>query len=140
MFFFVTGGDRDSHHSLNVDYTLVLPSVFDLHATNFYLSLASERDRKKSLAILRAYLKPHHRIFIGVIDPTDARVETAEQVCDRILEAVRFIPIEQLGTTDDCGYAPFSDDESTTRAKCYDKIRARVDGTRMAERILNTRK
>jgi 5-methyltetrahydropteroyltriglutamate--homocysteine methyltransferase len=45
-----------------------------------------------------------------------------------------------LGTTDDCGYAPFSDDESTTRAKCYDKIRARVDGTRMAERLLNTRK
>ncbi len=90
--------------------------------------------------MIRTCLQPHHRVFIGVIDPTDARVETAEQVCDRILEAVRFIPLEQLGTTDDCGYAPFSDDESTTRAKCYDKIRARVDGTRMAERLLNTRK
>ncbi len=114
--------------------------IFDLHATNFYLSLASERDRQKSLAVIRAYMQPHHQIYIGVIDPTDARVETAEQVCDRILEAVRFIPIEQLGTADDCGYAPFSDDESTTRAKCYDKIRARVDGTRMAERLLNSRK
>ncbi|CAF1177818.1 unnamed protein product [Adineta steineri] len=134
------GGDRDSHHSLNVDYTLVLPRVFNLHATNFYLSLASERDRTRILAVIRTYIQPHQRVFIGVINPTDARVETAEQVCDRILEAVRFIPIEQLGTTDDCGYAPFADDETTTRAKCYDKIRARVDGTRMAERILNTRK
>ncbi|CAF3431956.1 unnamed protein product [Rotaria sp. Silwood1] len=134
------GGDRDSYHSLDVDYSSVLPSIFDLHASTFYLSLASERDRKKNLAIIRTFMKPYHRIFLGVIDPCDARVETAEQVCDRILEAVRFIPIEQLGTTDDCGYAPFSDDESTTRAKCYDKIRARVDGTRMAERILNSRK
>ena len=134
------GGDRDSHHSLNVDYTLVLPSIFNLHVSNFYLSLASERDRKKILAVVRALIQPHHRIFIGVIDPLDARVETAEQVRDRILEAVRFIPAEQLGTTDDCGYAPFSDDESTTRAKCFDKIRARIDGTRMAEKILNARK
>ncbi|CAF2420051.1 unnamed protein product [Rotaria sp. Silwood2] len=134
------GGDRDSYHSLDVDYSLVLPCIFDLHASTFYLSLASERDRKKNLAIIRTFMKPYHRIFLGVIDPCDARVETAEQVCDRILEAVRYIPIEQLGTTDDCGYAPFSDDESTTRAKCYDKICARVDGTRMAERILNSRK
>lgn len=123
-----------------MEYTLVLPAVFDLHVSNFYLSLASERDRKKSLAIIRNLIQPHHRVFIGVIDPVDARVETAEQVRDRILEAARFIPLEQLGTTDDCGYAPFSDDESTTRAKCYDKIRARVDGTRMAERVLNARK
>ncbi|CAF0786557.1 unnamed protein product [Rotaria sordida] len=134
------GGDRDSYHSLDVDYSSVLPIIFDLHASTFYFSLASERDRKKSLAIIRKFMKPNHRIFLGVIDPCDARVETAEQVCDRILEAVRYIPIEQLGTTDDCGYAPFSDDESTTRAKCYDKIRARVDGTRMAERMLNLRK
>ncbi|CAF0802398.1 unnamed protein product [Adineta ricciae] len=134
------GGDRDSHHSLDIDYTLVLPLIFDLHVKHFYVSLASERDRKKVLTMIREYIQPDHRIFIGVIDPIDARVENAEQVCDRILEAARFINIEQLGTTDDCGYAPFSDDESTTRAKCYDKIRARVDGTRMAERILNTRK
>lgn len=134
------GGDRDSYHSLNVDYTLVLPSIFDIHVSNFYVSLASERDRQKNLSIIRQHMKPDYRVFIGVIDPNDARVETAEQVCDRILEAARFIPLDQLGTTDDCGYAPFSDDESTTRAKCYDKIRARVDGTRMAERVLNNRK
>ncbi|CAF3318979.1 unnamed protein product [Rotaria socialis] len=134
------GGDRDSHHSLDVDYSTVLPSIFDLHVSTFYLSLASERDRKKCLTIIRTFMKPYHRIFLGVIDPNDARVETAEQVCDRVLEAARFIPIEQLGTTDDCGFSPFSDDESTTRSKAYDKIRARVDGTRMAERILNSRK
>ena len=74
------GGDRDSHHSLNVEYTLVLPAVFDLHVSNFYLSLASERDRKKNLAVIRTLIQSHHRVFLGVIDPIDARVETAEQV------------------------------------------------------------
>jgi 5-methyltetrahydropteroyltriglutamate--homocysteine methyltransferase len=37
-----------------------------------------------------------------------------------------------LGTTDDCGYSPFSDDTSTTRETAFAKIRARVEGTALA--------
>jgi len=55
---------------------------------------------------------------------------------DRVLEAAKYIPLEQLGTTDDCGFAPFSDDTSTTRETAFAKIRARVEGTRLAEEIL----
>ena len=33
------------------------------------------------------------------------QIETAEEVRDRILEAAEYIPIEQLGTTDDCGFS-----------------------------------
>ena len=47
-----------------------------------------------------------------------------------------YIPLEQLGTTDDCGFSPFSDDTSTTRATAFSKIRARVEGTRLTEEIL----
>jgi 5-methyltetrahydropteroyltriglutamate--homocysteine methyltransferase len=61
-----------------------------------------------------------------------AHVETPEVVRDRILEAVRYIPIEQLGTTDDCGFSPFSDDTSTSRDTTFEKIRARVLGTALA--------
>jgi PAS domain S-box-containing protein len=42
-------------------------------------------------------------------------METADVVQERVLEAARFIPVEQLGTTDDCGFAPFCDDTSTSR-------------------------
>lgn len=41
-------------------------------------------------------------------------------------------PLDQLGTTDDCGFAPFSDDRSTSRSTAFAKIRARVIGTEMA--------
>jgi 5-methyltetrahydropteroyltriglutamate--homocysteine methyltransferase len=41
-----------------------------------------------------------------------------------------------LGTTDDCGFAPFCDDTSTTRDTAFAKIRARVEGTALAAEIL----
>ena len=51
---------------------------------------------------------------------------------DRVLEAAEYIPLTQLGTTDDCGFAPFSDDTSTGRDTAFGKIRARVVGTELA--------
>jgi 5-methyltetrahydropteroyltriglutamate--homocysteine methyltransferase len=71
-----------------------------------------------------------------VIDPLDPRVESPEEVRDRILEAAEYIPLAQLGTTDDCGFAPFSDDRSTSRDTAFAKIEARVIGTRLASERL----
>jgi 5-methyltetrahydropteroyltriglutamate--homocysteine methyltransferase len=56
-----------------------------------------------------------------------------------VLEASEYIPIEQLGTTDDCGFSPFCDDTSTTRDTAFAKIRARVLGTRLAEAAIGGR-
>src|SRR6202035_1720699 len=67
------------------------------------------------------------------------RIEHPKEIRDRILEAARYIPVEQLGTTDDCGFSPFCDDTSTTREKAFAKIRSRVEGTALAEDILNAR-
>jgi 5-methyltetrahydropteroyltriglutamate--homocysteine methyltransferase len=57
-------------------------------------------------------------------------------VADRVLEAAEYIPLEWLGTTDDCGFSPFCDDTSTTREVAFAKIAARVAGTRLAARRL----
>jgi 5-methyltetrahydropteroyltriglutamate--homocysteine methyltransferase len=133
------GGDRDSTHSADVDYAELLPALFELNVGNFYLSLAGEPDRKRVLRIIRRFLKPTQRAFVGVVSPIDPHVDTPEEVRDRVLEAAEFIPLEQLGTTDDCGFAPFCDDESTTREKAFAKIRARVEGTRLASAILEGR-
>jgi 5-methyltetrahydropteroyltriglutamate--homocysteine methyltransferase len=131
------GGDRHSTHSADVDYSELLPSLFQLNTTNFYIALAGERDRLAALEIIRANLRPHQRVFIGVVAPINPHIETPEEVRDRVLEAARYIPLEQLGTTDDCGFAPFCDDRSTTRDVAFTKIRARVAGTRLAEMALS---
>ena len=130
------GGDRDSTHSADVDYADLLPSLFELKVGNFYIALAGEKEPERVLKIIRGYMKPDQRIFVGVIDPLDPRVETAQEVCDRVLRAARHIPVAQLGTTDDCGFAPFCDDTSTSRDIAFAKIAARVAGTRLASEIL----
>ena len=133
------GGDMDSTHSADVDYADLLPSLFELRAGNFYIALAGEKDRKRVLKMIRQYLKPDQRAFVGVVSPIEPRVDTPEEVRDRVLEAAEYIPVEQLGTTDDCGFAPFSDDISTTRDTAFAKIRARVQGTQLAEEVLGNR-
>ena len=130
------GGDRDSTHSADVPYEELLPSLFQLKAGRFYVALAGEPDRVRVLKIIRDHLKPDQRVFVGVVAPIDPRIETPEEVRDRTLEAARYIPLEQLGTTDDCGFSPFSDDTSTTRDTAFAKIRARVLGTALAARDL----
>jgi 5-methyltetrahydropteroyltriglutamate--homocysteine methyltransferase len=133
------GGDRDSTHSADVDYAELLPSLFALRAGNFCIALAGERDRTRVLKIIREHRRPEQRIFVGVVAPIDPRVETPEEVRDRVLEAAEYIPVERLGTTDDCGFSPFCDDTSTSRDTAFAKIRARVLGTALAADILGAR-
>lgn len=130
------GGDRDSTHSADVDYAELLPSLFDLAAGRFYVQLASERDPERVLGILAAHARPGRRIFVGVIDPCTPRVETAGDVRQRVLAAARHIPLESLGTCDDCGFSPFGDDTSTSRDVAFAKITARVAGTALAAKEL----
>jgi len=131
------GGDHDSTHSADVDYGDFLPDLFNLNAGSFYLQLASEPDRPKVLQIIKQHLKPNQKAFIGVIDVLAPEIETKEQVRDRVLEAAAYIPLKQLGTTDDCGFSPFCDDISTTRETAFAKIMARIEGTKLAEEQLS---
>ena len=126
------GGDQDSTHSADVDYAGLLPLLFELRAGAFYLELAGESDPDRVLRTVGEIAKPGQRVFVGVIDPIDSAIETAEVVRDRVLVAARHLPLDILGTTDDCGFSPFADDGSTGRETAFAKIRARVEGTKLA--------
>jgi 5-methyltetrahydropteroyltriglutamate--homocysteine methyltransferase len=130
------GGDIDSTHSADVDYAELLPSLFELMVGNFYIALAGEHDRVRVLKIIRDYRTADHPVFVGVVSPIDPRVDTPEEVRDRVLEAAAYIPPEQLGTCDDCGFSPFCDDTTTSREVAFEKIRARVLGTALAAAAL----
>ncbi len=130
------GGDRDSTHSADVDYAGLLPSLFRLRAGRFYIQLASEPDPRRVLSEIKKLLKPGQVLFIGVTDPIDPRIESPEEVCNRVFEAAKLIPLAALGTTDDCGFSPFADDTSTSRDIAYAKVKNRVRGTAMAAQAL----
>jgi 5-methyltetrahydropteroyltriglutamate--homocysteine methyltransferase len=117
-------------------YAELLPSVFELKVGNVYLALAGVPDREQVLATVRECAKPGQRVFVGVTAADPGVVETAAQVRDLVLLAARYIPPAQLGTTDDCGFAPFADEEAMSRDTAFAKIRARVEGTAQAAAIL----
>ncbi len=130
------GGDKDSTHSADIDYAELLPGLFGLNLDTFYVELAGEADRERVLGILGHLAAGNRRIFVGVTDPLDPRVETPEEVRDRVLEAARYIDPGRLGTTDDCGFSPFGDDTSTSRDTAFAKIQSRITGTAMASEAL----
>jgi len=131
------GGDRDATHSASVDYAGLLPALFRIRAGRFYIQLASEKDPERVLRIIGESRQPDQMVFVGVTDPIDPAIETPEQVRDRVLLAAACLPLSCLGTTDDCGFAPFADDASTSRDIAFEKIRARVAGTALAAERLS---
>ncbi len=130
------GGDHNSTHSADVDYSELLPDLFQMKAGRFYLQMASEDDKPRVLDIVERVRQAHQTTFIGVIDPCDTNVETPETVKDRTLEIVEHLKGERFGTTDDCGFSPFGDDIAMARATAFAKIKARVEGTKLAANAL----
>lgn len=142
------GGDCDATHSADVDYAELLPSLFKMNAGYFLIQVASEKDKERVYQLCGKYSRSEANgvpqvCFIGVIDPLNPMVETAEQVCDDLVLASKYIPIERLGSTDDCGFSPFSTDlkpkhgsPDVAREIAFKKIAARVKGTMMASEKL----
>ena len=138
------GGDCDSVHSAEVDYAGLLPHMFQMNAGYFLMQLASEKDREYVYQLVGRHRREDangvsQMCFIGVTDPLNPTVETPEQVCDALMTAAKHIPKERLGSTDDCGFSPFSLDAKPkhgspdlARDIAFEKIASRVEGTRMA--------
>jgi len=142
------GGDCDSVHSAEVDYAAMLPSLFKMNAGYFLIQLASEKDKERIYKIIGENIRRDAEgvkqvAFIGVINPLTPRVETPQEVADDLILAAKYIPKDQLGSTDDCGFSPFSIDvkpkhgsPDVARDVAFEKIKSRVDGTKMASQTL----
>jgi methionine synthase II (cobalamin-independent) len=142
------GGDMDSVHSREVPYEKLLTKMFQLNAGYFLIQCASEDDRESVYKLVGENSRDDadgvpQVCFMGVINPLDPEVETPEQVKDALVTAAKYIPVERLGATDDCGFSPFSRDEKPkhgspdfARDIAMQKIKARVEGARMASEEL----
>ncbi len=142
------GGDCDSVHSAEVDYAELLPSMFKMNAGYFLMQLASESDKDHVYQLIGEHSRDDangvpQMCFVGVVNPLDPRVETPEEVRDALVRASNFIPKERLGSTDDCGFSPFSVDVKPkhgspdhARDVAFEKITNRVQGTAMASEEL----
>jgi methionine synthase II (cobalamin-independent) len=146
------GGDCDATHSADVDYSELLPSMFKMNAGYFLMQLASESDKEHVYKLIGEHSRTDANgvkqvCFIGVTNPQNPRVETPEEVADALITASRYIPVDRLGSTDDCGFSPCSIDvkpkhgsPDTARDIAFQKITARVAGTAIASEQLTGQK
>ena len=142
------GGDCDSVHSKEVPYDKLLSKMFQLNAGYFLIQCASEDDKDAVYRMVGEYSRDDangipQMCFMGVTNPLNPEVETAEQVRDQLVAAAKHIPVERLGATDDCGFSPFSRDlkpqhgsPDFARDIAMQKIANRVEGARMASEQL----
>ena len=142
------GGDTDSVHSKEVPYEKLLDHMFDMNAGYFLIQCSSEEDREKVYKLVGEHLREDAEgvkqvAFMGVVNPLNPEVETPEQVRDQLVTAAKYIPKDQLGATDDCGFSPFSRDEKPAHGSpdfardiAMQKIANRVKGAQMASEEL----
>ncbi len=142
------GGDCDSVHSKEVPYGMLLEHMFDMNAGYFLIQCASEEDRESVYEMCGKYRRDDadgvsQMCFMGVVNPLSPEVETPEHVRDELMTASRYIPMNMLGATDDCGFSPFSRDVKPmhgspdfARDVAMQKISARLEGARMASEAM----
>jgi len=142
------GGDCDSVHSKEVPYEKLLNHMFKINAGYFLIQCASEEDRETVYRLCgensRADADGVAQVcFMGVINPLNPEVESAEHVKNELVTAAKHIPVERLGATDDCGFSPFSRDVKPkhgspdfARDVAMQKIANRIEGARMASEEL----
>ncbi|MCA1700884.1 MAG: hypothetical protein LC790_19065 [Actinobacteria bacterium] len=130
------------------DIRQALSKMFQLNAGYFLIQCASEEDRENVYKLCGQYSREDANgvaqvCFMGVINPLDPEVETPEQVKEQLVSAAKYIPVERLGATDDCGFSPFSRDEKPkhgspdfARDIAMQKIANRVKGARLASEEL----
>jgi methionine synthase II (cobalamin-independent) len=142
------GGDMDSVHSRDVPYEKLLDHMFELNAGYFLIQCASEDDREKVYRLVGENSREDadgvpQVCFMGVVNPLKPEVESPEDIKNELITAAKYIPVERLGATDDCGFSPFSRDEKPrhgspdfARDVAMQKISARLEGARMASEEL----
>ena len=138
------GGDCDATHSDEVDYAELLPSMFKMNSGYFLMQMSSEKDKEYVYKLCGKYSREDAKgvgqvCFIGVINPLNPRVETPQEVANDLATASKHIPVNRLGSTDDCGFSPFSIDVKPkhgspdhARDIAFQKMTSRVKGTQMA--------
>ena len=78
-----------------------------------------------------------------MVNPLNPKIESPEEIANDLITASKYIPVDQLGATDDCGFSPFSIDVKPkhggpdyARDVATEKMSNRVKGVALASQKL----
>ncbi|MCH2540308.1 MAG: cobalamin-independent methionine synthase II family protein [Anaerolineales bacterium] len=110
-------------------YEPALEDVFEMNADVITFECASTGGEDLEAI---GKIRSDKKVAIGVISHLKTQVETYEEVAALIRRALKFIPVERLVITTDCGFGR----EGLSRRISYYKMVALVEGTNLVRREL----
>ena len=103
-------GNRMGHWQAAGGYDLVAGRLFGRAAIDFFF-LEYDFERAGSFAPLAA-LPAHKRVVLGLVSTKTAELEPADALCGRIRDCARYVDLERLGVSSQCGFS--SSDRANT--------------------------
>jgi 5-methyltetrahydropteroyltriglutamate--homocysteine methyltransferase len=104
------------------DFERIYPKMLDIPVDQIDLELSNSQFNMLDLFKRAAFRK---EIGLGVVDVHSHQIESAEQVAQRIRDAIKVIALEKIYISPDCGLKTRSVEESK------DKLRVMMEGTKI---------
>ena len=92
-------------HSTKGPYDLIINALKQMNVQRFAMEFATPA--AGGIEVLKNFPRDKH-LGLGVIDHTNQRIETPQQVVDQVERVMEFIPKEHISLNPDCGFSPSS--------------------------------
>src|SRR5215469_13374300 len=97
-------GNYDSDWISSGSYNVIAKQLFQ-RATNYHVLLLEYDDERSGSFAALSDIPDDKVVVLGLVSSKFDRMEPAGQLADRIREASRFFPLEQLALSTQCGFA-----------------------------------
>jgi methionine synthase II (cobalamin-independent) len=115
---------QDPSWQADVGYDAIAKPLFnDMNVSIYFLEY--DNARAGSLLPLRS-VPPDKFVVLGIVSSKIAQLETVDYLKRRIEEASRYIKLEQLGLSPQCGFATSADDKGSMTEELERKKLARI--------------
>jgi 5-methyltetrahydropteroyltriglutamate--homocysteine methyltransferase len=121
-------GNRYGKPSWEGSYRYLFPAILEARVDQLTLEFA--RRGEDDVTLFREF-GPRFALGLGVIDVKSHEVESAAVVAERIRQAIKLVPAEQLSVNPDCGLMHLPRDVA------FAKLSAMVEGARIVRRELS---
>lgn len=126
-------GNYRSHHAFQGAYDRVAPYVLKQEPVQaFYLEF--DDDRSGGFESL-SQVHPEADVVLGLITSKNPELEDADRISERVREASRYVPLERLSLSPQCGFASTEEGNALSEEQQWEKIRLVRE---VAEKIWNS--
>ena len=129
-------GNYEGPHTHDIALEKILPIILKSKIKYFLIESSNPR-HSHEWKVFQDIKLPKNKILVpGVIDSTSNFVEHPEVVADRLIQYSTVIPKDQLMAGTDCGFSSFAGFGKIDEKICYEKLRALVEGTKLASKVI----